>query len=185
MAISQGLTLEEFLELPEEKPALEFADGTVTQKVSPRARHSIHQGELVERINRFAKPPKLAYAFPELRASFGGTSAVPDVSVFLWERISRDSTGEPLDDVFVAPDIAIGIASPGQTVRDLADRRGWYVANGVQLSILVRPNNRSLTAFRPGVEPTMLRGADLLEFGPVLPGFGFTVDELFDAASLR
>ena len=38
MAITRhGLTLEDFLRLPEEKPALEYeADGTVTQKVAPQ-----------------------------------------------------------------------------------------------------------------------------------------------------
>ena len=36
MAIpEQRITLEEFLQLPEEKPALEFEDGMVTQKVPP------------------------------------------------------------------------------------------------------------------------------------------------------
>ena len=48
MAIArQGLTLEEFLALPEEKPALEYHDGTVTQKVTPKPEHSGLQGELV------------------------------------------------------------------------------------------------------------------------------------------
>ena len=41
MAISQRrLTLAEFLELPEQKPALEYETGAVKQKVSPKAPHS-------------------------------------------------------------------------------------------------------------------------------------------------
>ena len=36
----EGLTLEAFLALPEEKPALEYIDGTVRQKVAPRPAHS-------------------------------------------------------------------------------------------------------------------------------------------------
>ena len=36
MAVSQQqITLEEFLALPEQKPALEYFDGEVTQKVPP------------------------------------------------------------------------------------------------------------------------------------------------------
>ena len=34
------MTLTEFLALPEEKPALEYENGEVTQKVSPKGRHS-------------------------------------------------------------------------------------------------------------------------------------------------
>ena len=40
MALTERRTsLEEFLKLPEEKPALEYFDGKVTQKVSPKTRH--------------------------------------------------------------------------------------------------------------------------------------------------
>ena len=47
---------------------------------------------------------KLAYAFPELRCTFGGRSIVPDIAVLLWERIEFDDDGEPVDDVRIAPD---------------------------------------------------------------------------------
>jgi len=50
------MTLEEFLALPEEKPALEFEpDGTIVQKMSPKGKHSTLQGALVELINQTAK----------------------------------------------------------------------------------------------------------------------------------
>ena len=82
VSLPQALTLEEFLELPERKPALEFADGTVTQKVAPKGRHSTLQGRFSDWINHFAVPRRLAYAFPELRTTFGGASYVPDISVY-------------------------------------------------------------------------------------------------------
>src|SRR5579864_1874767 len=72
------LTLEEFLKLPEEEPALEFEDGAVTSKVWPKGRHSTLQAELIERLNQSGRPRKLARAFPELRVTFGGASFVPD-----------------------------------------------------------------------------------------------------------
>src|SRR2546427_470977 len=98
----QRLTLEEFLKLPEEEPALEYEDGEVTQKVSPQGRHSVLQGELVQRVNAFGRPRKLARAFPELRTTFAGRSRVPDVSVYLWERIPTTSEGR-IADLFPLP----------------------------------------------------------------------------------
>ena len=44
--VRQGMTLEEFLQLPEEEPSLEFIDGRVEQKVSPQKKHSATQTEL-------------------------------------------------------------------------------------------------------------------------------------------
>jgi Uma2 family endonuclease len=83
MAIAQRrMTLEEFLRLPEEEPALEYEDGMVTQKVAPKGRHSALQSGWVKLIDGYAVPRRLARAFPELRAGFAGASPVPDVSVY-------------------------------------------------------------------------------------------------------
>ena len=88
MAVTeQRLTLEEFLELPEEKPALEYENGVVTQKVPPQGKHAALQLAICELINRVARPTKIALALPELRATYGGRSRVPDVAVYRWERI--------------------------------------------------------------------------------------------------
>ena len=84
MAIAeQHFSLEEFLNLPEQEPALEFEDGVVSQKVSPKGQHSGLQGDFVELVNRYTRTRKLARAFPELRATFAGRSYVPDVAVYL------------------------------------------------------------------------------------------------------
>jgi Uma2 family endonuclease len=43
---NQALTLLEFLELPETKPASEYIDGAIIQKPVPQGKHSILQREL-------------------------------------------------------------------------------------------------------------------------------------------
>ena len=66
MAITdRRLTLEEFLALPEEKPALEYADGEVTQKVSPKARHGRLQLVVANRLD----VPGVSQAFSETRTT--------------------------------------------------------------------------------------------------------------------
>lgn len=56
--------LEEFLKLPEAEPALEFADGSIIRKVSPKGRHSSIQAAIVELVNHFARSRRIAFAFP-------------------------------------------------------------------------------------------------------------------------
>lgn len=185
MAIAQRLTLEEFLKLPEEKPALEFFRGVVTQKVSPKLPHSVIQGLLVSWINAFGFARKLAVAMPELRTTYVGSSLVPDIAVFRWDRIRRDPRGEPIPDVVDPPDIAIEIISPGQTIRSQVRRCAWFIDNGAAIALLVLPTRRAAMIFRPAVEPRLLRHADQIDLEEVLPGFRLTVEELFDAASLR
>jgi Uma2 family endonuclease len=180
----KAITLEEFLQLPEEEPALEFEDGRVTQKVSPKGRHSILQERVAGFVNRHAEPLKLAFAFPELRATYAGRSLVPDIAVYRWERIPRDESAEVADDFCEAPDIAIEIVSPQQSVAALIRRCVRFNEDGVAIALLIDPKARSVIDFRPGLPPRSLVGDDLLDLSPILPGFTLRVGELFDAMRL-
>jgi Uma2 family endonuclease len=107
--------LEDFLALPETKPAQEFINGQIYTKPMPQGEHSITQGELVTVLNARTKPNKIALALPELRCTFGGRSIVPDVTVFTWDRLPKTDTGRIGNKFTVAPDWTIEILSPGQT----------------------------------------------------------------------
>jgi Uma2 family endonuclease len=177
--LPQPLTLGEFLALPDEKPALEYFDGMVAQKVSPKGQHSRLQGELVWWFKQVAERPRLAMAFPELRATFAGASPVPDVAVYRWERIAWTEARTVANDFLVPPDIAIEIVSPDQSRPDLIKKCQWYVAHGVPIALLVDPDDCSVLDFHPHGRTGPLRGTDEIDFSPVLPGLQLAVDELF------
>jgi Uma2 family endonuclease len=157
----------------------------VRQKAFPETQHSLLQTLLCEWINLFARPRRLAVTVSELRTRFGGASHVPDVTVCAWGQIPRDARGRPWGRLDEPPLIAIEIASPGQSRRQLREDCAWYVANGVLLALLVLPHDESIEVYRPGEAPQTLRGSDRLEFGNALPGFGLGVGELFEAARLE
>jgi Uma2 family endonuclease len=177
------MTLDEFLALPEEKPALEFEDGVVTQKVAPSGWHSRLQYTITERFNRYAEPRQLGSAFGELRTSYSGRSPVPDVAVYRWERIPLNAAGELAEHFLEPPDIAIEIVSPEQSIPSLVRKCRWYVDHGAAMALLVHPGHRTVRVFRHGATPLELRGADQIDFDDIIPGLQFSVDELF--ASLR
>src|SRR3982074_2886696 len=76
--IREGMSLEEFLELPEDKPYLEYIDGRIEAKVSPQKKHSLLTVRFVERLNRWAEPARaVGCVLLVLRASLsqaGGSS---------------------------------------------------------------------------------------------------------------
>ncbi|HLH23820.1 MAG TPA: Uma2 family endonuclease [Chloroflexota bacterium] len=185
MAITgHTMTLAEFLALPEEKPALEYVAGAVRQKVAPEAQHSLEQLILCRWIDDFALARRVAVALPEWRTIFAGAVHVPDVAVCLWGRIPRDARGRPSGPLREPPLIAIEIASPDQSRRQLRDDCAWYVANGVALALLVDPESETILAYRPNAAPEPLQGAAVVDFGDALPGFQFVVRDLFAAARL-
>ena len=182
MAVAQKhMSLEEFLELPEEKPALEFEDGMVSQKVSPKPNHSRIQSVFDRRFFQTAETRKLAMAFPELRTTFGGRSYVPDVAVFLWDRLPIKTDRSFISDVHEPPDIVIEIVSPKQSVTALLGKCVWYTENGVKIAVLVDPEELSVFLFRPDQAPVRLDSDERIALDDVLPEFDLTVRELFDS----
>ncbi|MBD0310617.1 MAG: Uma2 family endonuclease, partial [Microcoleus sp. T1-bin1] len=66
---TERLTLEQFLKLPETKPASEYVEGEIIQKPLPKTKHSRLQSKACNEINQVTQTPKIAYAFPELRCT--------------------------------------------------------------------------------------------------------------------
>lgn len=172
------VTLDEFLAMPEEKPALEFVEGEVVQKVSPSMPHGAVEYSFCALVNGFAHPRRLAWAFPEQRSTYGGLSTVPDVAVYVWDRIPRDAARRLATRVFTPPDIAVEVRSPGQSFEAMLVRGLWYVANGVRVSIAIEPDQLLVVAFRPASEPLVFQGAGLLDLDDVIPGFALDIGAL-------
>lgn len=183
--LKQGLTLEEFLKLPERKPALEYFKGKVSQKVSPKGQHSIAQLRMASYINAMTEPDEIALALPELRATYSGASPVPDIAVYRWDRIPLLPDGKIADDFWEPPDIAIEIASPGQTLVALTRRCRWYVDNGVGAAVLIRPSRETVTLFLPDQDPVTLSGQETLDLTGVIVGLRLNVARIFQALYLR
>jgi Uma2 family endonuclease len=180
-----ALTLEEFLALPEVKPALEYEEGRVTQKMSPKVRHAAVQIHLAMLFDRYGRPNKVARAFPEMRFALPGAkrSYVPDVAVYRWDRVPTLPNGELDDDARTMPDITVEVISPGQRISEALAKCRWYIENGARIALFVNTRDSSVTLFRPGEEPQLLRGQDHIDLSDILPGCRISVDEVF--SSLR
>ncbi|MEM9448728.1 MAG: Uma2 family endonuclease [Cyanobacteria bacterium P01_E01_bin.6] len=183
-AMSQPLTLEKFLKLPETKPASEFVDGTIIQKPMPKGKHSRLQLKLCSEINTVAETQGIAYAFPELRCSFGTRSVVPDVAVFYWPRIAFDANGEPENDVLTYPDWVIEILSPDQRPNRVIDNIVYCLKAGCQLGWLIDPEDRTVTIYQPETLPIFCEGMDALTVLDEI-SLSITAGQLFDLLKMQ
>jgi Uma2 family endonuclease len=172
------ITLEEFLELPETKPANEYIDGEIIQKPMPKGRHSSLQSELCTTINQVAKTQKIAYGFPELRCTFGGRSIVPDVAVFQWKHIPFNTEGQILDDFNLPPDWTIEILSPEQKPNKVIGNILHCLRYGCRLGWFIDPDDSSILVFLPSQQPELMQGSDRL---PILEEISLelTVEQVF------
>ena len=178
--ISKKLTLQEFLELPEIKPAAEYIDGQIIQKPMPQGKHSAIQGEFVPAINSVVKPKRIARAFPELRCTFGGRSTVPDIAVFIWNRIPRDENGEIANTFSVSPDWTIEILSPDQSQTKVTKNIIHCLKHGTQMGWLIDPDEQTVFIYRSKEETEVFDQADdLLPVPSFANELRLTVKDLF------
>jgi Uma2 family endonuclease len=171
-APTKTLTLQGFLQQPETKPASEFIDGAIIQKPMPKGRHSRLQGKLCATINGVAEATKIAYAFPELRCSFGGRSIVPDLSIFQWQRIPFTPEGVVPDNFDLPPDWTIEILSPEQRPNKVLDNILYCLDHGSRLGWFIDPDDFSVLCLRPQAQPLLCRGEQVI---PVLPELDLTL----------
>jgi Uma2 family endonuclease len=146
---SKPITLQEFLKLPETKPASEYVDGQIIQKPMPQGKHSTIQTELSTIINAVLKPRQIARSFSELRCTFGGRSIVPDVSVFTWQRIPRDPNGAVSNTFLMAPDWTIEILSPDQSQTKVTKNILHCLNHGTQMGWLIDPDEQTIFVHLP------------------------------------
>ena len=180
VTLSQSLTLEEFLALPETKPASEYIDGKIIQKPMPQGEHSTIQTELSSAINLALKPQKIARAFSELRCTFRGRSTVPDVTIFTWDRIPRDDNGKIANAFTIEPDWTIEILSPDQSHSKVVKNIFHCLDNGTQLGWLIDPKEELVFVYFARQQPAFFEAADdILPVPDFAESFQLTVGELF------
>jgi Uma2 family endonuclease len=175
------LTLKDFLQLPETKPASEFVDGQIIQKPMPQGKHSTVQLDLGAGINKSLKPNHIARAYSELSCTFGGRSMVPDLAVFTWERIPRNEDGEVSNTFEIAPDWTIEVLSPDQSQTKVVRNILHCLAYGTQMGWLIDPDEKLVFVYF--ADRTLAVFEDVSDLIPVpafAEVFNLSIGQLFD-----
>ena|SRR5438034_1157203 len=79
----------------------------------------------------------------------------------------------------VAPDLAVEVISPGETVGEIREKINDYLAAGTPLVWTVHPRTREVVAYTPDGLARTYSEDDVIEYPDVLPGFSCKVAELF------
>ena len=177
------ISLEEFLLLPETKPASEYVDGQIYQKDMPLGKHSTLQTKFSSTINQVGKTQKLAYAFSELRCTFAGCAVVPDLAVFEWSRIPVGANGEIQDIFNIAPDWIIEILSPTESCTRAISKILFCIENKTKLGLLIDPEEKLVLVFKPQQQPEAKEGEDILPVLDALSGLQMSANDLFGLLS--
>jgi len=78
-----------------------------------------------------------------------------------------------------APDLAVEVLSPSNTVREMEEKIDLYFGAGSRMVWIVSPKRRTVSVYTSPLEVRILSERDTLEGGDVLPGFSYELSKLF------
>ncbi len=102
----------------------------------------------------------------------------PDVGWVSKERLMSVLPEELKKFARICPDFVIEVRSESDNLKELQEKMGKWLKNGVRLGWLVDPQNQTTTIYRPGQEPEAKAFAETLSGEDVLVGFTMNVADV-------
>jgi Uma2 family endonuclease len=101
----------------------------------------------------------------------------PDVAFVSHERLAAVETFEKY--FSFAPDLAVEVLSPGNTVREINEKINMYFAAGARAVWVFNPKKKTAAVYSSPSKFQTLSEQETLEGGEVLPGFRLELSRLF------
>ena len=175
------ITADELLRLPDDGWRYELLKGELIKMTPAGPRH----GRIAMKLGSLLEQHASAHNLGSVYAAETGyrlehdpdTVRAPDVSFVSRDRLPPE--GESDRYWPFAPDLAVEVVSPSDTVSEVQEKVMDYIAAGTRLVWVAHPKTRTVTEYRSLAEVRVLTAADLLDGADVVPGFSYRVGELF------
>lgn len=180
-ATIQLMTAEELLKLPRGSSRYELVNGELKQMSPAGHTHGRIAARLRVALGQHVEEHNLGEVYAaetgyQLRSN-PDTIRAPDVSFIRLARVAE--VGETKGYWPGAPDLAVEVVSPGDTVAEVEEKVAEWLAAGTPLVWVVSPKLHTVTVYRSLTHITALTQNDTLDGGEVVPGFRCPVAKLF------
>lgn len=182
-ATTQLFTADEFLHMPKEETwRCELVEGVIIKMSPAGIEHGAIRVNIAFLLAQHVKANKLGVVLAAETgykvASDPDTVLAPDASFIRqqeFERVGMTKKFWP-----GAPDLAVEVMSPDDSVRKTDEKAKAWLAHGARMVWVVNPNRRTISVYRPGADAVILTMSDSLDGEAVVPGFRCDVKEIFD-----
>lgn len=173
-------TDEEFMVLPDDGHRYELVNGELVDMGSSGMEHSWIASNLMIFLGGFVRSQKLA-VMSDSRTAFAlktGNRRSPDGFFVARERL-QGMRRLPKGFFQGAPDLAVEVLSPNNTVEEIHEKIVEYFENGTRLIWVIHPDEQYVLVYHSHSPDRLLRLDDSLDGEDVVPGFTLPVAELF------
>ena len=174
------LTIEEFQLLPGFEHN-ELVRGEVVETMPPDKEHGLIAVSIATLLSLWSKQGaggKVGVESGFILAIDLATVRGPDVYYISADRLSSDDKSKAF--WTIAPDLAVEVVSPSETMNEVRDKVRDFLTAGTSLVWTVHPRTREVVAHTPDGLARTYSAEDALEFPEVLPGFSCKVAALFE-----
>jgi Uma2 family endonuclease len=175
----------EFMALGKNGHRYELINGEIIDMGNSGAKHGYLCSLLIMALMNYILPQKLGVILDSSTAFKlkNGNKRSPDISFFAKERL--EGIAElPTGFLEGAPDLAVEVLSPSNTVEEIHDKLVEYFENGTRLVWVIHPSEHYILVYLSAQEPDcLLKSSDSLDGKDVIPGFSLAVSELFQGLS--
>lgn len=168
--------------MPDDGYRYELVAGELRKMVPAGWRHGTVAGHLHTLLGAHVKQRKLGTVLGAdpgfLLSRDPDTVLAPDIAFIKKERLVRQTSEETFWPG--APDLAVEVVSPSDTVSDVDDKVKSWLEAGASMVWVVNPKWRSMTVYRSATEIKTLTENDELTGEDVVPGFSCRVGDVFE-----
>ncbi len=174
-----------FMALPDDGHHYEVVQGELIDMGNSGALHGYICSSLMILLGGHVRLQNLGAMFDSSTAfkMKNGNKRSPDISFFAKERL-QGMTELPTGFLEGAPDLAVEVLSPSNTVEEIDDKIVEYFENGARLIWVINPRQQYILVYRSAQAPDrLLKSADTLSGEDVIPEFSLPVADLFQKLS--
>ena len=174
-------TAEDLWKMPRGRVRHELVRGELRTRPLAGAIHGIISVEILGSLHQFVTRHQLGLvvgtAIGFQIATDPDTVRAPDAAFVRRERIP--STGLPEGYWPGAPDLAVEVVSPDDTVEEVDEKVADWLDAGAEAVWVVKPKPRTVTVYRAPSVLTVLTADEEIDGGELLPGFRCRVGDWF------
>lgn len=178
------VTVEDMYRMPRDGRKYELIKGEV--KVAPAGMyHELVAAKLTIKLGVYLENHPIGQIYT---SSVGfnlpsGDLLSPDVSFVSSDRLPSGKTPEGFGNF--APDLAIEIVSPGDSLTDIEDKVDLYLSNGARVVWVINPRSGRATIYRPDQRVQVIQADEALDGDDVLPGFSCALADVLGERPAR